>query len=275
MMRNCKTICGMVLLIFLGLIYVPLANASDVKIFSNSNKNTVHNLKTTTFKLTRPMVITRIDTYHWNDQKGTPPGKIGIRGVGLWQAKGWAGMHNTPNANWTVHPNIRLEPGIYAITDSDPATWSQNSGSGGFGFVEVFGKPINGSSSTSSNSGSISSPTDNNTGNWVDGFISGKVHSGKAFQGSKSWPFTIRITDYNKTTGSFVGELTWNTLNSIHLIRGTLNGSKMNFKEEEAIKRGGAHLNVVYTTRISSNNARGTWVDQGDKSTGDVLISGS
>jgi len=49
----------------------------------------------------------------------------------------------------------------------------------------------------------------------------------------------------------------------------------MNFKEEEAIKRGGAHLNVVYTTRISSNNARGTWVDQGDKSTGDVLISGS
>jgi hypothetical protein len=111
-------------------------------------------------------------------------------------------------------------------------------------------------------------------GNWADGFISGKVHSGKAFQGRKSWPFTIRITDYNKTTGSLVGEITWKTLNSIHLIRGTLNGSKLTFTEEEAIKPGGAHLNVVYTTRISSNAAKGTWVDRGDKSTGEVLISG-
>ena len=86
--------------------------------------------------------------------------------------------------------------------------------------------------------------------------------------------FTIRITDYNKTTGSLVGEITWKTLNSIHLIRGTLNGSKLTFTEEEAIKPGGAHLNVVYTTRISSNAAKGTWVDRGDKSTGEVLISG-
>jgi hypothetical protein len=44
--------------------------------------------------------------------------------------------------------------------------------------------------------------------------------------------------------------------------------------KEEAIKPGGAHLNVVYTTRISSNAAKGTWVDRGDKSTGEVLISG-
>jgi len=147
------------------LIYIPLANASDAIIFSNTNKNVVHNLKTTTFQLTSPMFITRIDTYHWNDQKGSPPGKIGIRGVGVWQAKGWPGMHNTPNANWTVYPNIRLEPGIYSITDSDPATWSQNSGSGGFGFVEVFGKPINGTSSTSSTSESLSSSAISGTWN--------------------------------------------------------------------------------------------------------------
>ncbi len=181
-------------------------------------------------------------------------------------------MYNTPNANWTVHANIRLEPGTYSITDSDPATWSQNSGSGGLRFVEIFGKPMEGASSTSSNSGSLSSSADDDTGNWVEGFISGKVLSGKAFQGSKCWPFTIRITDYNKTAGSLVGELTWNTFGSIHLIRGTLNGSKLTFKEEEAIKPGGAHLNVVYTMRTSSNSAKGTWVDQGDNSTGDVLI---
>lgn len=267
---NISLIFKIVLIIFGGLIYLPSANA-DEKIFSNSNKNVVHNLKTTSFKLTQPMLITRIDTYHWNDQQGSPPGKIGIRGVGLWQATGWPGMHNTPDANWTVHPNIRLEPGIYFITDSDPATWSQNSGSGGLGFVEVFGQPIAG---TSSNSGSLSNPTKTNTGNWLDGFTSGKVHNGKAFQGSKSWPFTIRITDYNKTTGALVGELTWKSLNSIHLIRGTINGSKLTFKEEQAIKRGGAHLNVVYTMQISNKDAKGTWIDQGDKSTGDVLISG-
>ena len=78
-----------------------------------------------------------------------------------------------------------------------------------------------------------------------------------------------------KLQAPWSGELTWKTLSSIHLIRGTLNGSKLTFKEEEAIKPGGAHLNVVYTTRISSNGAKGTWVDQGDRSTGTVLISGS
>ncbi len=147
-----------VTLFFLGLIFLPLANASDDEIFSNHNIRAVQNLKTTTFKLTRPMFITSIETYHWNDQKGTPPGKIGIRGVGLWQAKGSPGMHNTPNAYWTVHPNIRLEPGIYAITDSDPATWSQNSGSGGLGFVKVFAKPLN----------QPSQQRINLSGNWVE-----------------------------------------------------------------------------------------------------------
>ncbi len=140
----------MVLLFFLGLIFLPLVNANDDEIYSNHNIRAVQNLKTTTFKLSRSMFITRIETYHWNDQKGKPPGSIGIRGVGLWPAKGSPGMYDTPNAYWTVYPNIKLNPGIYSITDSDPATWSQNSGSDGFGFVKVFGKLINGSSSTSS-----------------------------------------------------------------------------------------------------------------------------
>ena len=267
-------ICKIVLLILLSLVCAPSANADEVKIFSNTNKNTVYNFKTTTFRLTSPMFITRIDTYHWNDQKGVTPGKIGIKGVGIWQAKGWPGMHNTPNANWTVHPNIRLEPGVYSIIDSDPTTWSRNSGSKGFGFVEVFGKPPSGTSATSSNNGSVSGTTNNNAGNWIAKFISGTAYSGKATQGRKTWPFTICITQYNKTTGALVGKLTWKSLGSIHLIRGTLHGGKLNFKEVEAIKRGSAHLNVVYTMQISSANAKGTWVDLGDKSRGDVLISG-
>ena len=66
---------------------------------------------------------------------------------------------------------------------------------------EVFGKPINGSSPASSNNGPLSSPTENNTGNWVDGFVSGKVSDGNATQSSKARPFTIQITNSNKATG--------------------------------------------------------------------------
>ena len=117
-----------VLLFILGIFIAPAANAGDMKIFSNTNKNKVYNFKAPTFKIMRPMVITRIDTYHWNNKQGAPPGKIGIKGVGSWRAQGWPGMYNTPNANWTVRPNVRLEPGVYTIVDSDPATWSQNSG---------------------------------------------------------------------------------------------------------------------------------------------------
>ena len=92
MVKYCKTICiethrdklnliwiyKIALLIFLGLMYMPSAEAGDMIIFSNSNKNAVQNLQTTTFQLKQPMLITRIETYHWNDQKGTSgPGKIG------------------------------------------------------------------------------------------------------------------------------------------------------------------------------------------------------
>ncbi|WDP86113.1 MAG: hypothetical protein HUN05_14065 [Desulfobacter sp.] len=119
------------------------AGAKEIKIFSNNNIATVYNLRTTHFTLTQPMIITRIATYHWNDGKGTKaPGKIGIRGIGAWQAKGSPGMHNTRNAYWTVSPNLKLAAGTYAITDSDPATWSQNAKSQGLGIVDVFGRPV-------------------------------------------------------------------------------------------------------------------------------------
>jgi hypothetical protein len=174
MIKNCKVICAktyrdklnliwiyrIAFLIFLGLMYVPSAGAGDIQIFSNSNKNTVYNLKTTTFQLTQPMVITKIETYHWNDQKGTSgPGKVGIRGIGYWQAKASNGMYNTPNTYWTVYPNIRLEPGSYSITDSDPATWSQNSGSGGLGFVRIYGRSVGEVSSTTTSTPTTSTQT--------------------------------------------------------------------------------------------------------------------
>ncbi|MFC1679435.1 DUF1566 domain-containing protein [Elusimicrobiota bacterium] len=121
----------------------PAPAGKEEVVFSNRNKGTVWNLPVPTFQLSQPMVITKINTYHWNGGKGTKePGRIGIRGVGSWQAEGAPGMANTPNAEWTAHPNVKLEAGEYAVTDSDPSSWSQNIASKGLGFVEVYGKPM-------------------------------------------------------------------------------------------------------------------------------------
>jgi choice-of-anchor C domain-containing protein len=42
-----------------------------------------------------------------------------------------------PNANWIATPNVVIPAGTYTVIDSDPSTWSQNSGSGGQGFAAV------------------------------------------------------------------------------------------------------------------------------------------
>ncbi len=102
---------------------------------------------TTTFSLTRPYMITLVQTYHWNSGKGTTrPGTIGFRDergkvYGPWTAEGLPGQGGVRNAYWQLNPNAVLPAGTYTILDSDPATWSQNSQSGGRGFVLIKGYP--------------------------------------------------------------------------------------------------------------------------------------
>ena len=45
------------------------------------------------------------------------------------------------NVNWEYHPSIILPAGTYTVIDPDPATWSQNDGSGNIGFIGVAGSP--------------------------------------------------------------------------------------------------------------------------------------
>ena len=89
--------------------------------------------------------------------------------------------------------------------------------------------------------------------------------------GSREWPFKIQITSLERD-GSLTGELTWLTLSSVHRIRGTLIGGALEFVEVEAIRRGGAHLNVAYTLTVTQAGATGSWVDRGDGSKGTVRI---
>jgi hypothetical protein len=124
----------------------PVASQPIVgnEIFNNGNKNMVYNgVKSNTyFYVGKTTTIKSISNYHWNNGRGSMPGKIGLRDtlgaiLGEWQSVGSDGMRGVKNANWTVYPNITLQPGLYMITDSEPSTWSQNLGSFGAGFSIV------------------------------------------------------------------------------------------------------------------------------------------
>jgi len=124
-----------------------LPPASGEILFNNWNKAAVNNtpVAATYFYLGRPATLTRITNYHWNNGYGKEPGLIGIKNangnmVGTWQATSTSGTGGAQNVNWVVSPNVALEPGFYQITDSDPGTWSQNSGSCFSGFSMVQGQ---------------------------------------------------------------------------------------------------------------------------------------
>ena len=59
--------------------------------------------------------------------------------LGMWPASGLPGSGGVPDAYWTARPNMAIGPGDYMILDSDPATWSQNSDTGGEGVAWVYG----------------------------------------------------------------------------------------------------------------------------------------
>lgn len=117
-----------------------------VPIFDNGNIDAVDNgaRRATMFTLEAPAVITKLSTYHWNYGRGRRPGTIALRSdtgelFGPWRANGRPGQGGVPNAYWVTTPEVGLRPGTYTVLDSDPATWSQNSGSRGAGFASAEG----------------------------------------------------------------------------------------------------------------------------------------
>ena len=103
---------------------------------------------------------------------------------------------------------------------------------------------------------------------------SGKTLAGEAWgDAGGNWKFQLKITSYDPSTGAIVGEITWPSLASVHRIRGKLAGTSLTFTETEALRPGGAHLNVAYTFTLSQSSATGTWIDNGDKSHGGAKFS--
>ena len=122
-----------------------LPSISEPVIYTNGNIAGVQNNPTreTAFSINAAHRVTFLYTYHYFNN-GKLPGTIALRHsdgtvYGPWQSEGALGQGGVRNAYWFVRPNVEIKPGSYTVVDSDKATWSQNSGSSGAGFVEIRG----------------------------------------------------------------------------------------------------------------------------------------
>lgn len=125
---------------------VPLATGPEKDLFSTFNSDAVVSgpAQPATFGLSKRTFVTLIQTYHWNNGQGAKAGTIGLKGkdgttYGPWQAVA-SDASGARRVFWTANPNMELPPGTYTVLVSDMKTWSQNSRSGGRGFVLVRGR---------------------------------------------------------------------------------------------------------------------------------------
>jgi N-acetylneuraminic acid mutarotase len=99
----------------------------------------------TTCSFSAATMITQVATYHYNSGAGDPPGTISLlfggKTFGPSAATGVPGQSG-PNEAWVATPNVILPAGTITIIDSNPATWSFNTGSNNAGFVRVWGSAI-------------------------------------------------------------------------------------------------------------------------------------
>jgi hypothetical protein len=122
--------------------------AKEIPLFTNENADGVTPGITNpaTFTITSGSVrLLSITTYHYLYPKGLETtGTIGLikpdgQVLGPWQTVGSEGQGDVPNALWRATVDVTLPAGTYTISDSNPATWSSNSGSGDAGIFWTTG----------------------------------------------------------------------------------------------------------------------------------------
>jgi hypothetical protein len=126
---------------------VTVVEAASGVSLNNHNVLAVQNGGTPpTFEFEDVMKLLTVQTYHYNLGSGVgETGEISLQAedgtvYGPYATEGREGQGGVPNAYWTATPDVELPPGSYTVIDSDPSTWSQNSGSGGEGFVVIEGE---------------------------------------------------------------------------------------------------------------------------------------
>ena len=141
----------------------------EVEIFRNGNDSGVSNGGTAaTFNLSRTTYITSLLSYHYNNGLGAAGGTVQIMkddGVvfGPWK------VEVINKVYWVAKPNVRLPPGRYRVIDSDPASWSQNSGSNGQGHIIIKGIYDQGSTAP------VAKPTERTTAPESDDGLNGAL----------------------------------------------------------------------------------------------------
>lgn len=154
---------GKLVLLLLGLLLAPPALATEAWLLALQTNSGVSNGPTaeTVFSVSAPTLIGKVMTYHFNGGRGATPGTIGLRNqstgamVGTWPAVGtYHSFDLTPGATWSAtgdgppyfywnaQPNVTLQPGSYAVVDSDTATWATNYDVGNMGVTFVLGSAV-------------------------------------------------------------------------------------------------------------------------------------
>lgn len=121
----------------------------DEQIFYNGNVGGVTNSPTnpTVFIIDKERLITSIMNYHYFNG-GALPGTISLKHsdgtvYGPWQTWGVVGQGGVVNAYWAFYPLVKIKPGTYTVIDSDPSTWSNNTGSNNCGFTWIRAMKLN------------------------------------------------------------------------------------------------------------------------------------
>ena len=125
---------------------------TQMVLFDNSNGGLVANGGTPpTFSTNgKAYCLNGIETYHWNDGKGSKPGYLWLKRLSgpaglpdrtsFFQALGSPGQNNVANANSYVYPPMKppiIIDGTYQCVDTIRGTWSQDAASGGNGFCHI------------------------------------------------------------------------------------------------------------------------------------------
>ncbi len=114
------------------------------KVWDNSNGDAITGTarNQTAVAFATPVLVSYVDTNHWNGGRGVTPGTIALAGedgatYGPWPATGADGEGGVKNAYWAVYPSVTLKAGRYTIVDSDPSTWATNAAANDAGFATI------------------------------------------------------------------------------------------------------------------------------------------
>jgi hypothetical protein len=120
-------------------------------LFNNTNTDVTANggIAPTITTPGRSYRLVAMFTYHYNDGLGTSATghSLGLGQLGPWPVDVQNGQGGVPS-NWVARVPTNPAPtltanGSYAVFDSDgSSTWSQNSGTNGYGFTQVCVVPI-------------------------------------------------------------------------------------------------------------------------------------